>query len=144
MSGLNIESAMTRSVVTFAPATSVREIVENMLSKHIGAVVVVEGEKPVGIFSERDLMNGLISSVDNILDKPVSAVMTPNPVTVAPGAGFAQVMDLMDSRAIRHVPVVEGDKLIGILSIKDMLRVQVNAIRERVQAMSEPKPPPAA
>lgn len=133
MSLLNIEQAMSKTVVTFPPTEKVRAVVETMLEKKIGAVVIAVDEKPVGIFSERDFMKGMVKGVENILDQPISAVMTGDICTVAMDVGFAQAMDLMDSRNIRHLPVVEGGRLVGILSIKDMLRAQVNFIREKTK-----------
>ena len=131
---------MSKTVVTFPPDTEVRRIVAEMLSKNIGAVVVAEGETPVGIFSERDLMRCLNGGMNDVMDKPVSAVMTANPVTITLDTGFAKAMDTMDSRKIRHLPVVDGERLIGILSIKDMLRAQVNFIREKVKSPTTPVP----
>lgn len=133
MSPLNIELAMSKTVETFPPDEKVRRVVETMLKKNIGAVVIVLEEKPVGIFSERDLMRNLMQGVENILDQPISAVMTTALCTIDKDGGFARAMDLMDSRNIRHLPVVENDRLVGILSIKDMLRAQLNFIRERTK-----------
>lgn len=134
---------MSKNVVTFPPATLIRTVIREMLAKKIGAVVIVEGERPVGIFSERDVLRGLESSVDNLLDKPVSAAMTPDPVTVSRDMGFAQAMDMLEVRNIRHLPVVEGGKMIGILSIKDMLRSQLKFMRERMKVMVSAESPGA-
>ncbi|MBI4178412.1 CBS domain-containing protein [bacterium] len=145
VSMLSVEEAMTKEVVTFAPETPVKTVIDQMLEKKIGSVVIVAGGKPAGIFSERDVLKSLSKGTENILSQPVSAVMTANPVTIETTAAFTRAMEMMDTRSIRHLPVVDAaGKIVGILSIKDMLRSQVNFIRGKTKpAAPAPAPSPA-
>jgi CBS domain-containing protein len=99
---------------------TVREVVK-MMAAHNGASVVVvdENERPIGIFSERDVMNRVAMKFDELAEHPVKEVMTPDPVTVHLHDNPARVLNLMTSGGFRHVPVVDADdKLVGIIGTR--------------------------
>lgn len=115
-----------RDVVTIEGERTVLEAVRRLVEHDIGALVVTVGERPVGIFTERDVLRltarrpGELDSVD------VGAVMTADPVTTKPEADLHEMMGVMTRRRIRHLPVLENGRLAGIVSIGDLL----NAGRE--------------
>ena len=111
-----------RQVYTTSRGTSVAAAVAEMNQKGVGALLVVEGEHPVGIFTERDV---LVRVVDADLDPAqtrVNDVMTRDPITVSPGMHVDEAMELMTTRRCRHLPVCEDGRLVGMLSIGDILR----------------------
>ena len=109
-------------VYTIAPADSVFQALKLMADKGIGALVVTEGETIVGIFTERDYarkiaLMGRTSSVTQVRD-----VMTTAVLFVRPDQTSEQCMQLMSNHRLRHLPVVEGEKLVGMISIGDLVK----------------------
>ena len=110
------------TVYTIAPADSVFQALKLMADKGIGALVVTEGETIVGIFTERDYarkiaLMGRTSSVTQVRD-----VMTTAVLFVRPDQTSEQCMQLMSNHRLRHLPVVEGEKLVGMISIGDLVK----------------------
>jgi len=110
-----------RKFVTVPPTTTVRQASEVMAKKQIGAVLVVENERLIGIFSERDavfrvIARGLDPAVTKLAD-----VMTPEPKTIKPNNTFGYAMTLMHENGFRHLPVVDEEKVIGIVSARSAL-----------------------
>jgi CBS domain-containing protein len=104
-----------------APQTSVSEAAKLMADKQVGALLVVEAEKLVGIFTERDALFRVIASGRDPLSTPLVDVMTPNPKTVTPEKSFGHAMLVMHENGFRHMPVIEKGKPIGIVSARDAL-----------------------
>jgi len=107
--------------VTASATTTVREAARLMKEHNIGALMVVDGEKLVGMFTERD---GLFRVLAGALDgetTQLSAVMTANPQTIAPDRGFTGALQMMHEGGYRHLPVVENGRVIGIVSVRDAL-----------------------
>ena len=121
----NVLSTKGFGVVTVHPDTSVLDAVRTLAEHNIGAVVVVdENERVVGIFTERDLVRQCAARGAEALQLPVREAMTPDPVTALPQDDLRIIAHLMVERHFRHIPVVEDDHLIGILSIRDVLQAQ--------------------
>ncbi|HKH62474.1 MAG TPA: CBS domain-containing protein [Flavitalea sp.] len=117
---LRTKGNVTHSV---SPNTLVYDALELMFQKNISAVVVLEDDELVGIFTERDYARKVILQGKSSKDTPISEIMTGGElVTVAPGTSIDDCMRLMTNRFIRHLPVVENDKLVGIISIGDVVR----------------------
>jgi CBS domain-containing protein len=117
-----IRSVMERrKFVTVPPTTSVREASEMMAGKQIGAVLVVEDARLLGIFSERDAVFRVIARGLDPATTPLAQVMTPEPKTVKPGNTFGYAMTLMHENGFRHLPVVDDGKPIGIVSARSAL-----------------------
>ena len=110
-----------RKFVTVPPTTSVREASEMMAGKQIGAVLVVEDARLLGIFSERDAVFRVIARGLDPATTPLAQVMTPEPKTVKPGNTFGYAMTLMHENGFRHLPVVDNGKPIGIVSARSAL-----------------------
>jgi CBS domain-containing protein len=110
-----------RDVITVTPLVTAREAAKLMTRRRVGAVVVVENSHVVGMFSERDLMNRVIS-VDRDPDQTtVGEVMTAEPQTVTPDEQVETVIAWMLSNRIRHLPVLEGPHLAGLISQGDVV-----------------------
>jgi CBS domain-containing protein len=87
----------------------------------VGAIVVLDQGRLVGIFSERDYTRKVALEGKNSRTTPISEIMTRNVITVSPSAGTHACMNLMSQNKIRHLPVVEGSKVVGMLSIRDLM-----------------------
>ncbi len=125
-----------REVVTAAPHRTLREIVTILNDKGIGAVVVSDPRGSVlGIFSERDLVRALGRSGSGVLDEPVSRHMTSRVTTITEDLGVLEAMERMTDGRFRHLPVVEGDKLVGLVSIGDVVKHRIAEIEHERQAM---------
>ncbi len=93
-----------------------------LLAKHeVGALIVMQGDKLVGVLSERDYTRKVALQGKNSKDITVASIMTAQVQTVAPGTGTRECMALMREKKFRHLPVVEGDKVLGMISIRDIM-----------------------
>jgi len=124
---------MTPDPVAVGPTTSLRDVVELMRSRNIGAVIVTEGTAPVGIFTERDLLKRAGDTVQDWAHLPIVDVMTADPWTVAPQTAWQSALDAMHQRNIRHAPVVENGSLIGMLALRDVLKHRAALLESLVQ-----------
>ena len=116
-------------VVTVEPTALVSVAARRLRLEHIGALVVSsEGSSIEGIISERDIVYGLIDHGAEVLDKPVSELMTRHPFTCSPQAGVKEAMRLMAMKRIRHLPVVKDGKLAGIISIGDVMKNRLDEL----------------
>jgi len=122
-------------VLTVTGDTPVREAVALLAERKIGAVPVVEGGRVVGIMSERDVIYRLRSEGAAMLDWTVRQIMTAPAITVAPGSEIMGALALMTRRRIRHLPVVEGEALIGVVSIGDLVKFRMDKIEAEAAAM---------
>ncbi|BAI73870.1 hypothetical protein AZL_a03390 (plasmid) [Azospirillum sp. B510] len=116
-----------------------------MKAENTGALVVkdvcrTEGNTVVGVISERDVVRALVDRGPGILDQPVSALMTRDPYCCNPSDTVRHVLSLMDQHGIRHVPVLEGSTLVGVVSVRDLIRRQL----DELQADGAPAVAPAA
>jgi len=107
---------------TIGPQANVFDALKLMAENDIGALVVVEAGKVVGIFTERDYVRKMILKDRSSRDTPVRKVMTERVITVDPATTIEVCMDLMTYRRIRHLPVIENNRLIGIISIGDIMK----------------------
>ena len=109
-------------VWTVAPDTSVYDALQTMADKNIGALVVVEVNKVIGIISERDYARKVILQGKSSVHVPVKEIMTDRVFCVTPEYTIEQCMAVMTDRRIRHLPVLDNDKLVGIVSIGDVVK----------------------
>ena len=121
--------------VVVAADTPVRDVLRAMVDGGTGCVVVAEGKRPVGIFSERDALMSLNTEAPTLGDRPVSGFMTAPPETLEPDAKVAFAVQRMAVGGYRHIPVV-GDRgeLAGIVSVRDILRYLTDRMAEGQQA----------
>lgn len=114
------------SVISVAPATTVFEALGQMARHNIGALLVMDGDRLAGIFSERDYARKVALRGLNSKDTPVGDLMTGKVITVGPAWTAEQCMALMTEHHIRHLPVVEGDRVLGVVSIGDAVKAVVD------------------
>jgi CBS domain-containing protein len=113
----------------------VREVVGLLAEHRIGAVPVMEGDAVAGIFSERDVIHALRRDGAPILDWPVERVMTRPAITVEPDLSPLACLSLMTRRRIRHLPVMEQGRMIGFVSIGDLVKARIELIESEADAM---------
>ena len=124
-------------IVQATAGMAVADVVRLLAERRIGAVPVVEGREVVGVFSERDVIYGLEREGAGLLDRPVGEVMTCPAVTVSPDVALLSALAMMTHRRIRHLPVVEGDELVGFVSIGDLVKARVDHIEAEASAMRD-------
>jgi CBS domain-containing protein len=110
------------AVWSIAPNSTVFDAIQLMADKNVGALPVVEEGELVGIISERDYTRKVILKGKSSKDTPVRDIMTQEPVTVHPGDSVSECMHVMTEKRVRHLPVMEGTKIVGLVSIGDLVR----------------------
>jgi CBS domain-containing protein len=128
-----------RSLVTVASADTVLEAVRQMDKANTGAVVVLDGDRLAGIFTERDLMRRVVLKGRDVSSTQVSEVMTRDLVFTEKGAPAEEVMAKMTRHRCRHLPVIERERLVGVISIGDLMKelsneqtVEINFLKEYI------------
>ena len=112
---------MSRDLLTVAPGDPIGGVAKRMCDRDVGAVLVMEGESLAGILTERDVLRAVGAGIQD--DTVVSEHMTRDPETMAPGDTTEHAAVLMIHGGFRHMPLVEGDQVVGMLSIRDLMRV---------------------
>jgi CBS domain-containing protein len=115
-----------RTIHYIQPEQTVFEAANYMVSCNVGAVPVLDGTRLVGIFSERDIMRRVVTEGRDPLVTRIADVMSTRLSTVSPGDSSEEAMALMQSRGIRHLPVCDGNMLVGFLSLRDLLRCHLD------------------
>jgi CBS domain-containing protein len=126
-----------REVATVSADARVFEAVKVLGERRIGALPVVEGDRIVGIMSERDVIYCLKDHGAEVLDWPVSRLMTSPAITVDPSTDVLNALALITRKRVRHLPVVSGGQLVGIVSIGDLVKYRIERIEFEAQAMRE-------
>jgi len=131
---------MNPDVLTVKPGTTTMDALRQMAAKHVGSIVVMKNKKPLGIFTERDLLYKVVLAGKNPEQTPVREVMTRNVVSIAPDRSVESAMNKMAQGSFRHLLVAEdGDDIQGIVSIKDLARaLQMQLIAGRRPAAEWP------
>jgi CBS domain-containing protein len=122
-------------VLTVDCATPVRDAVVLLAERRIGAVPVLRAGRVAGIMSERDIIYCLKSDGAAVLDWPVEKIMTAPAITVEPSGDILAALALMTRRRIRHLPVVDGEALVGLVSIGDLVKFRMDKIEAEAEAM---------
>lgn len=119
-----VRDVMTAEPVTVEPTTNLMEAARAMSAAHAGSVLVMRGGSLAGIFSERDIMRALSDSpsADAGRVSHVARWMTPDPTTIGPEATAGQALDVMLAGGFRHLPVVDEGVLVGVVSMRDLVR----------------------
>ncbi len=124
-------------VLSILPSASVADAVALLAQKRIGALPVIDAGRVCGIFSERDVVYGLAREGAALLDRKVSEVMTAPAVTVTPDSHIMAGLSMMTRRRIRHLPVVDGEQVVGFISIGDLVKYRVDKIESEAAAMRD-------
>ncbi|MEJ0072428.1 MAG: CBS domain-containing protein [Pseudomonadota bacterium] len=118
---------------TITPQTTVREAARLMAQRRIGAAMVLSEGHLVGIFSERDLTHRVVAPGLDPDGTRVAAVMTANPVTIGPRDKAGEALELMRTHGFRHLPVVDGGRAVGMVSVRDLYDAVKGQLEEDLQ-----------
>jgi CBS domain-containing protein len=122
-------------LVTAPPTASVLEVARTMTDARVGAIPIVERGRIVGIFSERDLMTRIVVAGRDAQRTLVSEVMTREVLTATPDETRSRCLERMRQAKCRHLPVVEDARLIAVLSMRDLLRDEIEEQHEEIQGL---------
>ncbi len=127
----NILTAKDPRVITIRPSDTIGALCERLRDQRIGAAIVSsDGQTVEGVITERDVTYGLAVHKSELYALPVSALMTRTVITCSPSEKVSLVASTMLARNIRHIPVVEGKRLVGMISIRDVLNWRVNELQQ--------------
>ena len=124
-------------IIACSDSDSVREAVARLSGHNIGAVVVLSNHTVAGMFTERDVIVGLSRQGEGFLDTPLAEAMVREVIVVAPTQSVDGALTLMLHHKIRHLPVVDGDALVGMLSMRDLAMQQLDAVEQTVEFLKK-------
>jgi len=124
-----------RAVFSIKPEDPVLEAIRLMADRHVGALLVMKGDELLGIVSERDYARKVILKGRSSADTPVSQIMTSPVVTVSLTNTVQECMQLMTARRVRHLPVVDGKKVVGMVSIGDLVKVVMEEQQQTIEQL---------
>lgn len=134
----HILSLKGRDVATIEPTRTLSEAAKVLAERRIGALLIVDGQRPVaGIISERDIVRAVATHGAKALEEPISRFMTEKVLTCTGETSVTHVMGLMTQQKFRHVPVVEGGRLVGIVSIGDVVKERLEEVEAEAEAIKE-------
>jgi CBS domain-containing protein len=125
--------AKGKAIYRVAPEAPVLEAIKHMAEHRVGALLVMRGEQLVGVISERDYARKVILQGRSSSQTAVSDIMSGNPLTVGPDTDVFDCMRLCTDSRIRHLPVVEGDTVVGMISIGDLVKAVIDAQAEQIE-----------
>ncbi|MBH9537323.1 CBS domain-containing protein [Novosphingopyxis sp. YJ-S2-01] len=132
-----LEARAPGDIIALDPDETMRAAVEKLTQNRIGAMPVIADGKVVGVFSERDVIKCLQSVGDGALDSKVSEAMTSPAVTVTPQTSVLGALSQMTERRFRHLPVLDGERMVGFVSIGDLVKYRMDRIEAEKTAMRD-------
>ncbi len=133
----DILKAKGNNVYAITSSSSVYDALKTMAEKNIGALMVIEQEKLIGIFSERDYARKIVLQGKASHDTQVSEIMTKNVLTVLSEDSLEHCMSLMSKNKVRHLPVVDNEKVAGIISISDVVTAIIESQQETIKYLEQ-------
>jgi CBS domain-containing protein len=124
VTGAVLRDLMHAPVLTTTPETSVTEAAAGMVRARVGSAVVMQGSFLAGILSERDVLRAA-ASADDLCHSPVAQWMTPDPQSATPDTTVAEAAQIMLLNGFRHLPVVEGRRVLGVVSLRDLFAARI-------------------
>jgi CBS domain-containing protein len=124
-----------RQIFSIAPGTAVLEAIRLMAERHVGALLVMEGETLSGIVSERDYARKVILMGRSSADTPVRDIMTAAVITVQPETPVEKCMQVMTERRVRHLPVIEAGRVVGMVSIGDLVKAVIAEQQQHIEQL---------
>lgn len=125
-------------VHALAPGAHVSELVSLLREHRIGSALVIDPQGQIaGVVSERDVVRALADAGNPILEQPVASIMTTEVITAAPESNMMTVMACMSERRIRHLPVVEGDQVLGLISIGDVIKARMSELEGQSETLRD-------
>lgn len=122
-------------VFSIAPGLIVSQACAELERRRVGALMVCDGDRVVGVFSERDVVKAVAADGPPALDRPVSHYMTPDVIFAEPGETVAVLMGRMTDRRIRHLPVLKDGRLSGVISIGDVVKCQIAEATQEAESL---------
>jgi len=122
--GVKVSDIMTKKPVIVSPDTNLPSCARKMLSKNVGGIIVKENYLLLGIVTEKDIVEEAVGKELNIKKTRVKDIMTTGMITIHPNADLAEAVNLMIREDVRRLPVTENKKLVGLLTVKDILKAQ--------------------
>ncbi|WP_309604969.1 CBS domain-containing protein [Phenylobacterium sp.] len=123
------------TVFTVSPSETIAAVAALLHSRRVGALVVLDAERVAGIVSERDVVRAMAEGGGSALEKPVSAVMTRDVLFAQPGETVDSLLARMSDRRIRHLPVCKDDRLVGIVSIGDLVKWKISEVEAEADGL---------
>jgi CBS domain-containing protein len=133
----NIIERKGDAVITISPQANLKAAADLMLGRHIAALVVVKGGKAVGLVSERDIVAALSRRGEAAGLARVQEVLPSRFVTVSPEETIKRAMSIMTYERVRHLPVIEGDKLVGIVSLGDIVKYRLEDLETETNVLRD-------
>ncbi len=130
-----LQSKAVNALYSVRSTNTVYEALVLMAEKNIGAVLVIDAGELVGIFSERDYARKVILKGRHSNDTTIGEVMTPNVITIAPESSLESCMQIMAEKHIRHLPVMDTEKLVGIISINDVVSAIIRDQKAHINSL---------
>jgi CBS domain-containing protein len=124
-----------RQDLSIAPGAAVLDAIRMMAERHVGALLVMEGETLRGIVSERDYARKVILMGRSSAETPVRDIMTAAVITVQPETAVEKCMQLMTERRVRHLPVIEGHRVVGMVSIGDLVKAVIAEQQQHIEQL---------
>ena len=122
--GYTVADAMTQEPVVISPNKTLREAAKIMAKEHVGALLVKEEDKIIGILTEQDIVRRGVAGTGNTALKKVREIMETNLTTTTPDEDIFEALRIMRDYNIRHLPVMHGGKFVGLVTLKDILKIE--------------------
>ncbi len=123
------------AIYSVEPDDPVLEAIELMAEHHVGALLVMRGAELLGIVSERDYARKVILMDRSAAETPVWQIMTAPVITVTPDHSVTQCMQIVTDRRVRHLPVVSGDRVVGVVSIGDLVKTVIEEQQQQIEQL---------
>jgi len=121
--------------ISVPPEARITTVLSILADHRIGAVLVLDSGRLVGVLSERDIVRSLVEHAQETLDLTAAALMTPNPTTATPETSVEQAMELMTNGHFRHLPILDNGILTGLVSIGDMVKARIDQCQHEVDSL---------
>ena len=131
----DLVSKVGAPTIKVEPTDTVYRALQLMAENNVGAVMICEGSRVLGIFTERDYCRKIILMGRSSLNTPIQEIMTKNMITVRPEQSMEECMELMAKYHIRHLPVEENDNLVGIISMRDVMEAIISFKQDRIERL---------
>lgn len=138
---MTIADIMREDVVTTSPDTPVNEVATTMRDETVGSVVVVEDDAPVGLVTDRDIAVRIAADALDSTEMTARQMMTEDPVTVDVDTGILELCNAMHDEGVRRMPVVDGDDLVGIVTLDDLTVLLSGELGELAGVIQSESPP---
>ena len=130
-----VRDIMKRNVLTLTKNATIKDTLDLMVENYAGSVVIVDDDKIVGLVTERDILSRIVEK-DRKLSNPIESIMTKNVITISPNRSVEEAARIMTENKIKKLPVVENDKLVGIITLTDIVASGVRLEDEIIKSMA--------